>query len=183
MNFLDLLKAETRDVRNTLLVYMFISGLSNAMILFVINGATATVTFAEINTRLFIMFLVVISIYILTQQYIFKKASAIVDQIIQKIRARLTEKIIKRAELVDLDKIGNSRIYNHMTHQASEVSTYSNEITAAIQSFIMVVFSVLYLGTISIEALIVTILVVAMGILVYLGAWTKNYTIYKQVQW
>ena len=169
MNFLDLLKAETRDVRNTLLIYMFISGLSNAMILFVINGAAATVTFAEINTRLFIMFLIVISIYILTQQYIFKKASAIVDQIIQKIRARLTEKIIKRAELVDLDKIGNSRIYNHMTHQASEVSTYSNEITAAIQSFIMVVFSVLYLGTISIEALIVTILVVAMGILVYLG--------------
>jgi len=173
MNFLDLLKAETKDNRNVLLAYMFVSGLSNAFILFIINGAAATVTYAEINTRLFVMFILVIAIYILTQQYIFKKASAIVDQIIQKIRVRLTDKIIKRAELIDLDNIGNSRIYNHLTHQTSEVSTYANEITAAVQSLIMVIFAVLYLGTISIEALVVTIVVVAVGMIVYLGMETK----------
>jgi len=173
MNFLDLLKEETKDVRNVLLAYMFVSGLSNAFILYIINEAAATVTYAEMNTRFFIMFIVVISIYILTQLYIFKKASAIVDQIVQKIRIRLTEKIIKRAELIDMDNIGNSRIYNHMTHQTSEVSNYANEITAAVQSLIMVIFAVLYLGTISIEALIVTIGVVAVGIIVYLGMETK----------
>jgi putative ATP-binding cassette transporter len=173
MNFLDLLKAETKDVRNVLLTYMFVSGLSNAFVLFIINGAAATVTYAEINTRLFVMFIIVIAIYILTQQYIFKKASAIVDQIIQKIRIRLTDKIIRRAELIDLDNIGNSRVYNHMTHQTSEVSNNANEITAAVQSLIMVIFSVLYLGTISIEALIVTVVVVAAGMIVYLGMETK----------
>lgn len=173
MNFLDLLIAETKNVRKELLAYMFVSGLSNAFILFIINGAAATVTYAEINTRLFVMFILVIAIYILTQQYIFKKASAIVDQIIQKIRIRLTDKIIKRAELIDLDNIGNSRVYNHMTHQTSEVSNYANEITAAVQSLIMVIFAILYLGTLSIAALIVTIVVVAIGIVVYLGMETK----------
>lgn len=173
MNFLDLLKAETKEVSNVLLAYMMVSGLSNAVVLFLINGAAATVTYAEINTRLLVMFILVIAIYILTQQYIFKKASAIVDQIIQKIRIRLTDKIIKRAELIDLDNIGNSRVYNHMTHQTSEVSTNANEITAAVQSLIMVIFSVLYLGTISVEALVVTILVVALGMVVYLGMETK----------
>jgi len=173
MNFLDLLKEETKDVRNVLLAYMFVSGLSNAFILYIINEAAATVTYAEMNTRFFFMFILVISIYILTQLYIFKKASAIVDQIVQKIRIRLTDKIIKRAELVDMDNIGNSRVYNHMTHQTSEVSNYANEITAAVQSLIMVIFAVLYLGTISIEALIVTIGVVAVGIIVYLGMETK----------
>lgn len=169
MNFLDLLKAETKEVRTTLLVYMFISGLSNAFILFIINGAAATVTLNEINTRLFLMFIVVMAIYILSQQYIFKKASAIIDQIIQKIRIRLTDKIISRAELIDLDNIGNSRVYNHMTHQTGEVSNSANEITAAVQSLIMVIFSILYLGTISVYALIITIVVVAVGMLVYLG--------------
>lgn len=169
MNFLDLLKAETKDVRNRLLIYMFLSGMSNAFILFIINGAAASVTYSEINTRLFLMFIVVISIYIITQQYIFKRASYIVDQIIQKIRLRLADKIIQRAELVDLDAIGNSRIYNHMTHQTGEVSNSANEITAAVQSLIMVVFAILYLGTLSVEALIVTILVVTIGMLVYLG--------------
>jgi putative ATP-binding cassette transporter len=169
MNFLDLLKAETKDVRNRLLSYMFLSGMSNAFILFVINGAAATVTYREVNTRLFLMFVVVITIYIVTQQYIFKRASYIVDQIIQKIRINLTDKIIQRAELIDLDAIGNSRIYNHMTHQTGEVSNSSNEITAAVQSLIMVVFSILYLGTLSIQALIVTVAVVAVGMIVYLG--------------
>lgn len=169
MNFYDLLKAETKEVRTTLLVYMFISGLSNAFILFIINGAAATVTQNEINTRLLLMFVVVMAIYILSQQYIFKKASAIVDQIIQKIRIRLTDKIINRAELIDLDAIGNSRVYNHMTHQTGEVSNSANEVTAAVQSAIMVLFSVLYLGTISIYALIITIIVVAVGMIVYLG--------------
>jgi len=169
MNFLDLLKAETKDVQNRLLTYMFLSGMSNAFILFVINGAAATVTYREVNTRLFLMFVVVITIYIVTQQYIFKRASYIVDQIIQKIRINLTDKIIQKAELIDLDSIGNSRIYNHMTHQTGEVSNSSNEITAAVQSLIMVVFSILYLGTLSIQALIVTVAVVAIGMFVYLG--------------
>jgi len=169
MNFVDLIYVETKDVRNRLVLYMFLSGISNAFILFIINGAAATVKYSEINTRLFLMFIVVISIYILTQQYIFKRASYIIDQIIQKIRMRLVEKIIQRAELVELDTIGNSRIFNHMTHQISEVSNSSNEITAAVQSFIMVLFSVMYLGTLSIEALIVTVVVVAMGMIVYLG--------------
>lgn len=169
MNFIDLLKAETKEVRTILLVYMFISGLSNAVILFIINGAAATVTLNEINTRLFLMFIVVMAIYILAQQYIFKKASAIIDQIIQKIRIRLTDKIITRAELIDLDKIGNSRVYNHMTHQTGEVSNSANEMTAAVQSLIMVLFSILYLGTISVYALIITIVVVTVGMLVYLG--------------
>ncbi len=169
MNFLDLLKAETKDVQNRLLTYMFLSGMSNAFILFVINGAAATVTYREVNTRLFLMFIVVITIYIVTQQYIFKRAGYIVDQIIQKIRINLTDKIIQKAELIDLDSIGNSRIYNHMTHQTGEVSNSSNEITAAVQSLIMVVFSILYLGTLSIQALIVTVAVVAVGMIVYLG--------------
>lgn len=169
MNFLDLLKAETKDVQNRLLLYMFLSGMSNAFILFIINGAAATVTYSEINTRLFLMFIVVITIYIITQQYIFKRASYIIDQVIQKIRLRIAEKIIQRAELVDLDAIGNSRIYNHMTHQTSEVSNSGNEITAAVQSLIMVIFSILYLGTLSVQALIVTIVVVAVGMFVYLG--------------
>lgn len=169
MNFIDLIYAETKDVRNRLVLYMFLSGMSNAFILFIINGAAATVTYSEINTRLFLMFIVVISIYILTQQFIFKSAGYIIDQIIQKIRLRLAEKIIQRAELVELDAIGNSRIYNHMTHQISEVSNSSNEITAAVQSFIMVLFSIMYLGTLSIQALIVTVAVVAIGMIVYLG--------------
>ncbi len=169
MNFIDLIYAETKDVRNKLVLYMFLSGMSNAFILFIINGAAATVTYSEINTRLFLMFIVVISIYILTQQFIFKSAGYIIDQIIQKIRLRLAEKIIQRAELVELDAIGNSRIYNHMTHQISEVSNSSNEITAAVQSFIMVLFSIMYLGTLSIQALIVTVAVVAIGMIVYLG--------------
>lgn len=169
MNLLELLKEETREIRPKLLTYVVISGLANAMILFIINGAAATVTYQEINTKFLILFIIAIAVYILTQQFIFKKASAIIDQVVHKIRIRVTGKILKRAELVDLDNIGNSRIYNHLTQQTVEVSNYANEMTAAVQSFIMVAFAIMYLGTLSIYALIVTLIVVGIGIAVYLG--------------
>lgn len=168
MNLFELLINETKEIRTSLLTYVFLSGLSNAVILFIINGAAATVMYDEINTKYLIMFVIAISVYILTQQFIFQKASAIVDQIIHKIRTRLTDKILKRAELIDLDDIGNSRIYNHMTQQTVEVSNSANEMTAAVQSLIMVVFAIMYLGTLSIYALIVTLIVVGIGMVVYL---------------
>ncbi|MEX2601026.1 MAG: cyclic peptide export ABC transporter [Balneolaceae bacterium] len=169
MNLFELLINETKEIRRSLLTYIFLSGLSNAVILFIINGAAATVTYQEINTRFLVMFVIAMSVYILTQQFIFQKTSAIIDQIIHKIRTRLTGKILKRAELVDLDNIGNSRIYNHMTQQTVEVSNSANEMTAAVQSLIMVVFAIMYLGTLSIYALIVTIVVIGIGMIVYLG--------------
>ena len=76
---------------------------------------------------------------------------------------------IRRAELVDLDAIGKAEIYNRMTQQTSEISQSAGVIIAALQSAIMVSFSVLYLATLSLWAFALTILIVVIGISIYLS--------------
>lgn len=169
MTFLQLINKETEEIRVKLLTYVALSGLANASILYIINGATMTVTYQELNTKFMILFILAMLIYALTQKVIFRKASGAIEDVVHKIRVRLTEKIVKRADLAEMEEIGKSRIYNHMTQHAMEVSYEANPLIATVQSLIMVTFAILYIGTISLYALVVTISVIGLGMLTYLG--------------
>jgi len=168
MNFLELIKVESEEVMNKIMIYATISGLANASILAIINQAAGTVTYNELNFKYLLMFLVALSINILTQRYLFDKSSAIIEQIVHGIRVRLTGKI-RRAEMVDLDSIGQAKIYQRLTQQTSEISRSAGVIIAALQSAIMVAFSIMYLATLSLWAFFLTILIVFIGISIYLN--------------
>jgi putative pyoverdin transport system ATP-binding/permease protein len=168
MNFLELIKVESEAIMNRIMIYATISGLANASLLAIINAAAGSVSYNELNFRYLLMFIVALAINILTQRYLFDKSSNIIEQIVHGIRVRLTGKI-RRAELVDLDAIGKAEIYNRMTQQTSEISQSAGVIIAALQSAIMVSFSVLYLATLSLWAFALTILIVVIGISIYLS--------------
>ena len=168
MNFLELIKVESEAIMNRIMIYATISGLANASLLAIINAAAGSGSYNELNFRYLLMFIVALAINILTQRYLFDKSSSIIEQIVHGIRVRLTGKI-RRAELVDLDAIGKAEIYNRMTQQTSEISQSAGVIIAALQSAIMVSFSVLYLATLSLWAFALTILIVVIGISIYLS--------------
>lgn len=168
MNFLELIKVESEEVMNKIMIYATISGLANASILAIINQAAGTVTYNELNFKYLLMFMVALTINILTQRYLFDKSSAIIEQIVHGIRVRLTGKI-RRAEMVDLDSIGQAKIYQRLTQQTSEISQSAGSIIAALQSAIMVAFSIMYLATLSLWAFFLTILIVFIGISIYLN--------------
>jgi putative pyoverdin transport system ATP-binding/permease protein len=168
MNFLELIKVESEVIMNKIMIYATISGLANASILAIINAAAGSVSYNELNYKYLLMFIVALAINILTQRYLFDKSSTIIEQIVHGIRVRLTGKI-RRAELVDLDAIGKAEIYNRMTQQTSEISQSAGVIIAALQSAIMVSFSVMYLATLSLWAFALTILIVVIGISIYLS--------------
>lgn len=168
MNFIELIKIESKEVVNKIMIYATISGLANASILAIINAAAGSVSDMELNYKYLLMFVIALAINIITQRYLFDKSSTIIEQIVHGIRVRLTGKI-RRAEMVDLDAIGKAEIYNRMTQQTSEVSQSAGAIIAALQSAIMVSFSVMYLATLSLWAFVLTILIVVIGISIYLN--------------
>lgn len=168
MNFLELIKVESEEVMNKIMIYATVSGLANASILAIINQAAGTVSYNELNYKYLLMFIVALSINILTQRYLFDRSSVIIEQIVHGIRVRLTGKI-RRAEMVDLDAIGQAKIYQRLTQQTSEISQSAGVIIAALQSAIMVAFSIMYLATLSLWAFFLTILIVFVGISIYLN--------------
>jgi len=168
MNFLELIKVESKEVMNKIMIYATVSGLANASILAIINAAAGSVGYGEANYKYLIMFVIALAVNIITQRYIFDKSSTIIEKIVHGIRVRLTAKI-RRAEMVDLDAIGKAEIYNRMTQQTSEISQSSGVIIAALQSSIMVSFSIMYLATLSLWAFALTIIIVGIGFSIYLN--------------
>lgn len=168
MNFLELIKAESKEVMNKIMIYATISGLANASILAIINAAAGSVSYGESNYKYLIMFIIALAVNIITQRYIFDESSKIIEKIVHGIRVRLTGKI-RRSEMVDLDAIGKAEIYNRMTQQTSEISQSAGVIIAALQSSIMVSFSIMYLATLSLWAFALTIIIVGIGFSIYLG--------------
>lgn len=168
MNFLDLIKVESREVINKIMVYALISGLANASILAIINAAAGSSSYGNLNLKYLLMFIVALTINIITQRYLFSRSSSIIEQIVFKVRTRLTNKI-RQAELVDMDIIGKAQIYNRMTQQTSEISQSSGVIIAALQSSIMVSFAIMYLAILSVWAFFLTLVIVAIGFAIYLN--------------
>ncbi|MCH8566690.1 MAG: cyclic peptide export ABC transporter [Balneolales bacterium] len=168
MNFLELVKVESEKVTNKILIYAGISGVANASILAIINGAAGSVEYGDLNTQYLILFVIALSLNIYTQRYLFDFSSDIIERIVHKIRIRLTEKI-RKAELVDIDEIGKAQIYNRMTQQTTEISQSSGAIIAALQSAIMVTFAIFYLASLSIYAFVLTIVIVVIGLGIYLN--------------
>src|SRR5262249_19880047 len=87
-----------------------ISGLSNALLLAVINTAAGVVEDGGVSGQMFVLFLIAIVLYIVSQRYILHVASVEVEKIVAKLRVRFADKI-RQADFDAIERLGRSQIY------------------------------------------------------------------------
>lgn len=144
-----------------------ISGLANAAILAIINAAAQTASYDTLNFRYLLMFVVVISLYIFCLRYTMEKTVVIFEDVLKSVRDRIADKI-RHSDLIVLDHIGESEIYNRLTQETAVISESEGLLVAALQAAIMVLFIVFYIAFLSILAFIITLVLVAGGVAIYL---------------
>ena len=163
---LDLLRKESTISRRRLLVLAIVAGLSNALILVVVNqAAEQAYEDAETSYRYLIMFVVVLVAYVRCQREVFAMASSEIDNILYRIQVRLAEKI-SRAEFLGLEEIGRSRIYASITKEMQTIASTGTTIVATIQSLIVTAFTLTYMAFLSITALFICVVFTVIAILV-----------------
>jgi putative pyoverdin transport system ATP-binding/permease protein len=167
-HIVSLLLREAPEKKKTLISMAVLSGISNALVLAVINAGAATATTAGLNLQLFLLFVLTLALFILTKNYIMQNSIVMVEDIIRRIRVRLSNKV-RHSELPRLETIGRATIFTRVTTEATTISQSAPFIIDGCQSAIMVAFCIVYIGVLSRPAVYVTLGLIVTGIVYYLG--------------
>ncbi|MDP8228345.1 MAG: cyclic peptide export ABC transporter, partial [Candidatus Electryoneaceae bacterium] len=114
-----------------------------------------------------IMFASCMGIFIVTQRHILKRAVIISEEIINRIRVRIADKV-RKCNFYNIEKLGHNEIYSKLTKDAVIVTQSSPLIINAFQAGMMVIFSMIYVATLSKVAFVIAVSMIIMSILYYL---------------
>ena len=103
------------------------------------------------SLRYLLLFAIAFAVYAITFRWTFRKVTAIVEEILLRLRLRIADKI-RQADLLSLERIDQAEIFNLLTSQARLVSETAGSLAAALQSAILLVFAAGYLAILSVPA-------------------------------
>ena len=140
MSFLQLVRREMHGSMPKLLFMSGLGGISNASILAAINaGVQDAGSGQKPGLWAASLFLVALFLFMKTQQYVTITATAEIEAIIHKLRVRLMDQI-RRSELLEMERIGRSRIVAAVTSDTAVLTQASNMLCFTVQGAVLVVF-------------------------------------------
>lgn len=156
MELFSLIKREVKEPLRPLLIFITISGVASAFMISLINTAAENTSNSELNSRIFLLFLVGISLVIVTKKYVLDKSVVIVETVMERLRNRIADHV-RHTELNILESVGASSIRSRLNEDAIVISNTASNLVAGCQGAIMLIFTVLYIGTISIYSFIMVV--------------------------
>jgi putative pyoverdin transport system ATP-binding/permease protein len=160
MSFLQLVRREMHGSMPKLLLMSSLGGISNASILAAINtGVQDTSSGEKPGLWAASLFLVALFLFMKTQQFVTITATAEIEAIIHKVRLRLMD-LIRRSELLEIEKIGRARIVASITSDTAVLTQASNMLCFTVQGAVLIFFVGLYVAYLSITAFLLTVVIV-----------------------
>src|ERR1700679_3831767 len=160
MSFIQLVRREMHGSMPKLIFMSGLGGVSNASILAAINtGVQDSSAGQKPGLWAASLFLVALFLFMKTQEFVTITATAEIEAIIHKLRLRLMD-MIRRSELLELEKIGRSRIVAAVTSDTAVLTQASNMLCFTIQGAVLVFFVGLYVAYLSIAAFLLTFVIV-----------------------
>ena len=149
-----------------ILIISIISGISNAGLLALINGAANTAKEEGLNYQYFAMYVVVFLIYFITKKYSMVKSAQKVEKIIKNTRARISNKVVL-SDLVTIENLNKSEIFTRLTRDTDIISQAATILIGTTQSVIMIFFALVYIFFISKLVFFVIFFSLVLTIMIY----------------
>jgi cyclic peptide transporter len=161
MSFLQLVRREMHGSMPKLLLMSGLGGISNASILAAINaGVQDTSSGQKPGLWAASLFLVALVLFMKAQQFVTITATAEIEAIIHKLRLRLMD-LIRRSELLEIEKIGRARIVASITSDTAILTQASNMLCFTVQGAVLILFVGLYVAYLSVIAFLLTLVIVS----------------------
>lgn len=155
MKLLQLLRRESSVSLRTLLFMAALAGLGNSLILPIINTAATLASRKETSLRLFILFIIAVTGYAISQRWFMVKSISEVEKILDHLRVRLADKI-RHCDLAPLEEIGRTVIYSSITKETTTISQAALVLVVSLQFAILILFTAIYVLVLSPLAFILT---------------------------
>jgi putative ATP-binding cassette transporter len=167
MPLLRFIEREARSSYWQVLLIATVSGIANSLLLGIINHAAEVVTKNEELTQYFLLYIIAFVLFLYGQWYAFGQAIQMVEEAIFNTRSRLMRKV-QQVELAFIETQGSNELYSRLTQSDTLVSQSIPQIIGAFQMFALMVFSLLYLGYVSVASFVITLLAIALGMVYFL---------------
>jgi cyclic peptide transporter len=160
MSFFQLVRREMHGSLPKLVFMSGLGGVSNASILAAINaGVQDSASGQKPGLWGAMLFLIALFLFMKTQQYVTITATAEIEAIIHKIRLRLMDEI-RRSELLEIERIGRSRIVAAITSDTAILTQASNMLCFTVQGAVLIAFVSIYVAYLSLVAFALTVVIV-----------------------
>src|SRR4051812_34735674 len=168
MLLLQLIRQEVQSSLRKLMVMAALAGLSNAIIIAVINVGAEAAAEDRASFGGALIFIIALLIYQKTQHYILATTTIEVEAAIHRVRLRMMERV-RHSELLPLEGIGKSEIVGTVTKETQTLSQTATVVVIAAQASILIFFAGLYVAYQSIAAFLLSIIIVTAAAFAYLS--------------
>ena len=157
-----------------------VGGLANAMILVAIATAVYNLYTGESNTQLFLTFILLLTLMVLTQRVLYRRWVAQLEGAVEKTRNELCEKLTV-TDLKALENLDKGEVYNRLTQEMANISQFGVYLIKGIQGVFIVIFISFYILQIFAPALIIIAGLILTAALIYLTIINKVYSKYEEL--
>jgi len=144
MQLLDLLQRETRVSKEQFLIWATLAGVSNALVLAIINQATSVVARGEDNFQHLVLLIITVLIFVISQRHLMVKVARQVEDTIHRLRLDLLDSV-RHAELTEIERIGRAEIFGCISRETQVLSQTAPSVVVAAQSAVLVLFTMVYI--------------------------------------
>jgi putative pyoverdin transport system ATP-binding/permease protein len=182
MKLLDLLRRESSVSLRYLLALAGIAGISNALVLAIVNasatasqaagaGGTAATPVADGaaaatapgNGIYALLFVIVMAIYAVSQWRLYCSATGEIEKVLDRMRVRIADKV-RRCDLQPIETLGQTVIFAGVTKETQTISQAATLVISSAQAAVLVVFIALYVAYLSVVAFVlIAVVAVAMS--------------------
>ena len=155
MKLLELLRKESTLSLRWLLTVAAVAGLSNAMVLAVINVGAEQASARKPTLLVPILFLVAVAVYSAGLRYFMATSISQVETVLDRMRIRLADKV-RRFDLGPLEHIGKTVVYAAITKETSAISQTAQAVVVGFQAGVLIFFTAIYVAVLSKIAFVLT---------------------------
>jgi putative ATP-binding cassette transporter len=163
---LEFIDQEAEYPRKKIIIFSIISGITNGLLLGVINhGAGMVGEFSAsgyLQIYYLVIFVVLLCLLVYTKRYTLEKAAVLVEVVLYKVRMRISDKI-RHTELTFIEKTGHSEIYNRLAQDTVQISQSATVVFASIQAAIMLIFTMVYVAWLTPTGFLLTVVAIGLG--------------------
>lgn len=151
-----LIRDEARHASSHLAIAVFLSGLANASVLFVLHEDTVSPGTPDLS--LMLMLGSACALYAICLRQCIQITSGVIEAALYRFRCRIADKL-RRASLQGLEHIGTAEIYTQVTQQTTFISNSAWTLALAIHALALLGFTSLYVGLLSVPAMVIVLVV------------------------
>ncbi len=149
---LDFIDIERQRDKFLLASAAVISGIINALTLVILNTAAKEFDEPDLDERLFILFVLSVSLYLIAKRYVTHRITELVQGGIFNYRARILD-LLRGLKLLSYEAIGKAKILSLLSEKTELISQGAHRLADGFPAMVMLICSFIYMATISKMAL------------------------------